>query len=65
MPSVDLTKDEWGQLMNVLATTKEHPWLVTNPLLMKIGQQLNTVKQPGPPPGMRPEANGGKEVGHE
>lgn len=38
--TVVLEKNEWQALMNILGTTKEHPWVVTNPLLMKIGGQL-------------------------
>lgn len=48
MPSVELTEQEWQQLMALLA---EAPWRVANPLLMRIGQQLNaqtTPKQPAP-----------------
>jgi hypothetical protein len=40
MPTVELSDPEWAQLMNILGTTKEHPWVATNPLLMKIGEQL-------------------------
>jgi hypothetical protein len=40
MPAVDLEENEWGALMNILATTKDWPWTATNPLLMKIGEQL-------------------------
>lgn len=45
MPSAELTKDEWQQLLTILATTKEWPWTVTNPLLMKLGQQLDSKQQ--------------------
>lgn len=70
MPTVDLSDAEWGKLMNILATTKKHPWVDTNPLLMKIGQQLQQQAhlQPGVaanvPAGIKLDANG-KEVGHE
>jgi hypothetical protein len=37
MPSVELNDQEWGQVMNQLA---EGPWKITNPLLMKMGEQL-------------------------
>lgn len=64
---VALTSDEWGQVMNILATTKDHPWVVTNPLLMKIGQQrqrATTMTHAGPPPGIKLDANG-KEAHNE
>lgn len=37
---VQLENDEGQQILNVLATTKDHPWIVTNPLIQKIAQQL-------------------------
>lgn len=37
---VDLTNAEWSQVMTILGNTREFPWAATNPLLMKIGQQL-------------------------
>ena len=40
--TVDLTDQEWGQVMQVLATA---PWNVANPLLMKIGEQLRKEAQ--------------------
>jgi hypothetical protein len=40
MSAVELSEQQWGQMMNILATTREHPWTVTNPLLMEIGNQL-------------------------
>jgi hypothetical protein len=74
MPTVELSDTEWQQLINILGTTKEHPWVMTNPLLMKIGQQLNNAQQIGgrarqqtieeTRAGITPEGNG-KEVRHE
>lgn len=62
---VDLTEQEWGQLMNILATTKEWPWTVTNPFLMKIGEQLRAQSQIIHNPSAL-KANGPeKEVRHE
>ena len=62
MPSIDLTYNEWGQVMNILATTKEWPWTITNPLLMKIGDQLRVQHAPI----MQPRPSGdGKEQHHE
>jgi hypothetical protein len=44
MPSnVSLDDREWGQVMNILA---DAPWKVSNPLLMKIGDQLRAQHQP-------------------
>ena len=40
MPLLDLTDQEAQSLLNIVATTKEHPWLVTNPLVQKIGAVL-------------------------
>lgn len=59
---VDLTEAEWGQLMQILATTKEWPWTITNPFLMKIGDQLRNQSaiMQQPRPGNGPE----KEVHH-
>jgi hypothetical protein len=42
MPSVELTDNEWGQLMNLISTA---PWRDANPLLMKIGDQLRAQHQ--------------------
>lgn len=35
-----LEDTEWSQVMTILGNTKEFPWVITNPLLMKLGQQL-------------------------
>lgn len=59
MPSVELTDQEWQQVINMIAT---QPWTQANPVLMKIGQQLQqqaTIKQTG----IRLDANG-QEVRH-
>ena len=37
MSSVELTDNEWGQVMSIIG---DAPWKTANPLLMKIGQQL-------------------------
>lgn len=39
--TVDLTKQEWDMVMAVLAKA---PWDVANPLLMKIGGQLQQAQ---------------------
>lgn len=43
--SITLEDTEANQLMNILAQTKEFPWIVTNPLLMKIGAQLQANRK--------------------
>lgn len=43
MPLIDLTDNEWGQVMGLIS---EGPWRVANPLLMKIGEQLRAQHQP-------------------
>ena len=37
MPTVELSDNEWGQVMSIIG---DAPWKQANPLLMKIGQQL-------------------------
>lgn len=64
MPAVDLEPNEWGQVMAILATA---PWRDANPLLMKIGQQLqaHNFRPPEADPRVeRPEGNG-QEARHE
>jgi len=46
MSTVDLTDQEWGQVMNILA---DAPWKISNPLLMKIGNQLRPQAAPANP----------------
>ena len=57
MPTVELNEEEWRQLLNILGTTKEWPWVITNPLLMKIGQQLNKQTNSGEMPIASPQAS--------
>ena len=40
MPSVELDATDWNMIVNILASTKEWPWTVTNPLITKLAQQL-------------------------
>ena len=37
MPTVDLSEQEWQQVLAIIANA---PWNVANPLLMKLGNQL-------------------------
>jgi hypothetical protein len=72
MPSIDMTDQEFGQLMFILgnAEGKGITWSVVNPLLMKIGDQLRAQHpMPGmpmmpspPPPGMKRPREGNKEI---
>lgn len=43
MPSVELSDQEWGQLVALLANNCV--WAQVNPLLMKIGQQIEAQRQ--------------------
>jgi hypothetical protein len=43
MASVDLSDADWQQVMAIIATA---PWRDANPLLMKIGAQLQGQVQP-------------------
>lgn len=65
MSTVDLSDAEWQQVMGILSTA---PWRDANPLLMKIGGQLQAQVRPAPireePPSIRLDANG-KEARHE
>ena len=39
--TVDLSEQEWNQVVAILASA---PWSTANPLLMRIGQQLQPQK---------------------
>ena len=39
MQTVTMSEQEWQAVMNILGTAPA-PWVTTNPLLMKIGDQL-------------------------
>jgi len=61
MTAIELTEQEWAQVMAILATA---PWRDANPLLMKIGEQLRLKHMPANlNPGSQPEGNG-KENRH-
>jgi hypothetical protein len=42
MPTIELDDAEWSQVMGVLSTA---PWRDVNPLLMKIGVQLQAQQR--------------------
>ena len=47
MPSVTLEMPEWNEIMRILAT--KVTWAEANPLLMKIGSQLQQTQNGAPP----------------
>ena len=58
MSTVELTDNEWGQVMSIIG---DAPWKTANPLLMKIGQQLQAQHlKPGPEAAVQP-GNGQEE----
>lgn len=61
MPFVELEDKEWQQVLGLLA---EAPWRIVNPLLMKIGAQLQP-QPPSPIMSQQRRDSDGKEVGHE
>lgn len=62
MPLVDLTATEWQQVMAMISSA---PWRDANPLLMKIGEQLQQQhmqmmsKSVEQPKDILPTGNGG------
>ena len=62
--TVDLSEAEWNAVLNLIAMG---PWREANPLLMKIGEQLQVQKQSrvnvvsGSQPGL---TDGKREVNH-
>ena len=55
MSSVELTDNEWGQVMEIIADKVS--WKVANPLLMKIGSQLQSQVLNRPPQDIRVGGN--------
>ena len=39
MTSVQLENEDWDRVMHIIGNAGSIPWVVTNPLLMKIGEQ--------------------------
>jgi hypothetical protein len=75
MASVELSDQDWGQVMFVIANAegKGITWAMVNPLLMSIGNQLRAQQPSGAPrqqtveqtrAGSRLDSNG-QEVRHE
>ena len=66
MATVDLSDNEWGQVM---ASRGDASWKLANPLLMKIGGQLQAQFQAKQPQAQRPPHNSvdgnSQEVRHE
>lgn len=62
MPSVSLDDQEWQQVMAMIA---ERPWREANPLLMKIGRQLQQEQQPTLAERIMRGKGDGKEATHE
>jgi hypothetical protein len=62
MPSVELEDNEWQRVMAIIAMA---PWRDANPLLMKIGAQLQgkISVEPSINP-LAAKSDGGKEVNH-
>lgn len=46
MPSIDLSEQEWNQVMAIIG---DAPWKIAHPLLMRMGQQLQAQRQPPVP----------------
>jgi hypothetical protein len=60
MPTLEFTDQQIQQLTTMLANTKEWPWVVTNPLLVTITQQMQ------PPPQVAPyKGNSDKRLNNE
>lgn len=61
MPTVELDTQEWQQVLGMISAA---PWRDANPLLMKIGAQLQPQEaSPKGPPSIKADRNG-KEVRH-
>lgn len=41
---VDLDQQDWQQVVNILGSANA-PWIVTNPLILRITQQINKQTQ--------------------
>jgi hypothetical protein len=61
MPTVNLKNEQWQVLINIIASTKDFPWTMTNPLLMEISRQLQ-AQQIGGAPQQEPLPTNGKEI---
>ena len=67
MPSIEMSDQEFGQLMFILANSegKGITWGIVNPLMMKIGEQLRSQSNLGVPTPSPPRMRGNKEIHHE
>jgi hypothetical protein len=48
MPKLEFSEQQIQQLTNMLANTREWPWVVTNPLLVAITQQMQPPPKESP-----------------
>ena len=39
MPGFNLSDQELQNLLQILMNTRDHPWVITHPLIVKLGQQ--------------------------
>jgi len=39
MPNINLENEDWDRVMHIIGNAGPFPWVMTNPLLMKIGEQ--------------------------
>jgi hypothetical protein len=56
MKTFTLEDSEAQSLLNIVAQTTQFPWIVTNPLVQKLGQQMQAQEPAGAQsvPGLRP-----------
>jgi hypothetical protein len=61
MPFIEFTDQQVQQLTNMLANTREWPWVVTNPLLVTITQSMERAAKQLQPAGAPPRGNNNSE----
>ena len=62
MPSVTLDRQEWNQIISILAT--QVTWNIANPLLMKLQAQLENQPETKVPVGTSIEKGNSKAADH-
>ena len=50
MPTLELSHQELNNLVAIVSQTKDFPWVVTNPLLSKLGPLLQQAQVQAPAP---------------